>query len=164
MEEKTKRRIEVDISGIKMSLVTDESESFVDNVVGRMNEAMDTLLGGPTRRSQLDAAMLCAIGFCSDKITAEKRVRNLEAQISLYDANLRRVREENAELKKQLGGKGSDEGEEKKTAEPVPGEQISIGVEQEKKEEKKAPAEEKGTDGSKAAKLKQIESLLRNKK
>lgn len=97
-----KRKVDVDIAGISMTLVTDESDSFVESVVRRMNESMNDLLKHNMKRSRLDAAMLCAIGFCSDKMTAEKRVRNLEAQISLYDVNLRKLRDEVAALKSEL--------------------------------------------------------------
>ncbi|MBR6915991.1 MAG: cell division protein ZapA, partial [Clostridia bacterium] len=92
-----KRKIDVEIAGLKMSLVTDETESFVDSVVRRVNDFMNSLLQSSRNRTRLDAALLCALDFCSDKLTAEKRVRNLEAQISLYDVNLRKARAENAE-------------------------------------------------------------------
>ena len=99
-----KRRIDVEIAGLKMSLVTDETESFVESVVRRVNDTMNSLLQSSKNRTRLDAALLCALDFCSDKLTAEKRVRNLEAQISLYDVNLRKARAENAELKAALEG------------------------------------------------------------
>ena len=128
MEEKIKRKIEVTIAGITMSLVTDESESFVSSIVKRMDETMTALMGRNMKRSQLDAAMLCAIEFCGDKILAEKRVRNLEAQISLYDVNLRRLREENLALRKKLEGDSAESAPDNaKSGEPVIGEQIAIG-------------------------------------
>lgn len=102
MEEKSKRRVELNIAGIAMSLVTDESDEFVKSIAERMDTMM-TRLSHDVKRSQLDAALLCAVDFCADKLTAEKRVRNLEAQISLYDVNNRRLKEEITELKKRLG-------------------------------------------------------------
>ena len=153
MEEK--RKIEVDIAGLKMTLVTDEPEAFVDSVVRHMNESMTALLSSGKNRSRLDAAILCAMEFCSDKLTAEKRVRNLEAQISLYDVNLRKARNENAELR------GAMEGPKEKTSpkqKAAASEQIKITEEIPAEEKKEAPARESRED-----KFRMIESLLRNK-
>ena len=188
MEEKVKRRIEVTIAGITMSLVTDESESFVNTIVSRMDETMSALLGKNSKRSQLDAAMLCAIEFCGDKILAEKRVRNLEAQISLYDVNLRRLREENLNLRKKLegdadnssSGTGADAGESNaanggEQAEHVIGEQISIGDSASsapvtsrtssgaggEQSASSGASSDAGDSGSRDDKLKMIEALLR---
>ncbi|MCQ2456461.1 MAG: cell division protein ZapA [Clostridia bacterium] len=151
MEEKTKRKVTVNVAGIEMSFVTDEADSFVNTVVSSVDESMTGLLTHNMKCSQLDAAMLTAIAFCGDKITAEKRVRNLEAQISLYDVNMRRMRDEIAFLKKQLGGKDADS-QLAIDDEPAP---ASEAAEEPAKEE--APA-------TMADKLSQIESLLRRDK
>ena len=156
MEEK--RKIEVDIAGLQMTLVTDEPEAFVDSVVRHMNESMNALLSSGKNRSRLDAAILCAMDFCSDKLTAEKRVRNLEAQISLYDVNLRKARSENAELREAMEGTKEKAAPKQKAA---ASEQIKITEEipaEEKEEKQEAPA-----SGSREDKFRMIESLLRNK-
>ncbi len=149
MEEKTKRKVTVNVAGIEMSFVTDEADSFVNTVVSSVDESMTGLLTHNMKCSQLDAAMLTAIAFCGDKITAEKRVRNLEAQISLYDVNMRRMRDEIAFLKKQLGGKDAD------SQLAIDDEPAPEAAEEPAKEE--APA-------TMADKLSQIESLLRRDK
>ena len=156
MDEKIKRKVDVNIAGITMSLITDESDEFVNTVVSRMDDRMKALLQN-VKRSQLDAAMLCAIAFCGDKITAEKRVRNLETQVSLYDVNMRRLKEEVAELKARLGE--SDPAPAKKVNVPLPDEQITIDTTAEAAEPAPTPAE-----GGKADKLKMIEALLKKDK
>lgn len=132
-----------------MSLITDESDSFVESVVRKMDDAMTAILKAGKNRSRLDAALLCALDFCSDKLTAEKRVRNLEAQISLYDVNLRKARQENAELRAKLGiGGGAVPPEQTRLDEPAP--------EEEKAEPKPEPDREE--------KLRMIESMLKGRK
>ena len=126
MEENIKRKVEFTVAGITMSLITDEPDAFVNSVVKRMDDKMSALLHD-MKRSRLDAAMLCAIAFCGDKITAEKRVRNLEAQVSLYDVNMRRLKEEIAELKSRLGE--SDTKEAKKPSVRPLSEQITMDEE-----------------------------------
>lgn len=157
MDEKIKRKVDVNIAGITMSLITDESDAFVNTVVERMDDRMRALLQN-VKRSQLDAAMLCAIAFCGDKITAEKRVRNLETQVSLYDVNMRRLKEEVAELKARLGEE--EPAKAKKITVPAPDEQITIDAAPEQTASEPAPKEE----SAKADKLRMIEALLKKDK
>lgn len=96
MEQNTKRKIAVEIAGVSLTLVTDENGAFVDNVVAQVNEKMEAILAGGIRTgtSTLDAALLCAIDSVGERLKAEKRVRNLEAQLSLYEVNVRNLKEE----------------------------------------------------------------------
>lgn len=96
MEQNTKRKIAVEIAGVSLTLVTDENGAFVDNVVTQVNEKMDAILAGGIRTgtSTLDAALLCAIDSVGERLKAEKRMRNLEAQLSLYEVNVRNLKEE----------------------------------------------------------------------
>ena len=147
-----KRKIDVEIAGLKMSLVTDETEPFVESVVRRVNDSMNSLLQSSKNRTRLDAALLCALDFCSDKLTAEKRVRNLEAQISLYDVNLRKARAENAELKEALDGA---KGGKKKAEDQIKIEEPAAAPAGEPKKEEKTESRED--------KLKMIESMLKGR-
>lgn len=171
-----KRKVDVDIAGISMTLVTDESDSFVESVVRRMNESMNDLLKHNMKRSRLDAAMLCAIGFCSDKMTAEKRVRNLEAQISLYDVNLRKLRDEVAALKSELAkAKGglNDDGMEQIPLEKVregaessaanASSDVSADAPSDSSDASDASSAQSAAPEEKSDKIRMIESLLRRR-
>ena len=68
-----------------------------------VNEKIWELTKNTYRVSRTDASLLCAVDFCSDKLKAEKKVMNLEAQVSLYNVNIRRLREENIALKQKAG-------------------------------------------------------------
>ena len=154
MEENTKKKIEFTVAGITMSLVTDESDAFVGAVVKSLDEKMSALLRN-MKRSQLDAAMLCAMDFCADKIKAENHVRNLEAQVSLYEVNMRRLKEDVASLKARLG-----ESDENKAPAARPlSEQITMDEDSSADGAEGTPAEE-----GRENKLKMIESLLRREK
>ncbi|MBR4932942.1 MAG: cell division protein ZapA [Clostridia bacterium] len=151
MEERVKRKVYLNIAGISMSLITDEPDSYVKSIEKKLDEHMTELLRN-VKVSQFDAAMLSALEFCGDKLTAEKKLRNLEAQVSLYEVNLRRLKNEVASLKAQLG-ETETPAEEKAddTVDAIPDEQITIdeGMEQDEK-----PA-------SRSDKLRMIESLLK---
>ncbi len=163
-----KKKYEVKIADVDMCIISDEREEFVLKLVSQLDEQIRTILAQSKRSSKMDAAILTALEHASNRVKAEKRVRNLEAQIALYDANLRRMREENIKLKSSiLDGKATVE----TAAEPIIEEQIKIeDVQENEKEEKEEAAhsiselfEEKKEEvkSEKQDKLRQIESLLR---
>ena len=150
VEERVKRKVYLNIAGISMSLITDEPDDYVKSIEKKLDEHMTELLRN-VKLSQFDAAMLSALEFCGDKLTAEKKLRNLEAQVSLYEVNLRRLKKEVATLKAQLGDVEAPVEEKADDADTIPDEQITIdeGLEADEK-----PA-------SRSDKLRMIETLLK---
>ncbi len=97
-----KRKITVNIAGTNLTLVTDESDTFVDAVVSMVNEQMTAARSHTTRvMPPINAALLCAIDACGERLKAEKRIRNLEAQASLYEVTIQNLKEELAACKDQ---------------------------------------------------------------
>ena len=146
-----KEKYSVEIAGVPLNLISDDKEEFVNLVVARLDKEIRDLTVNNKRCSKMDAALLCALDYCAEKVKADKRIRNLEAQISLYDANLRRLREENAALTAHLSSGKPAEAE-------APSEEA-------KKEEapaaeaKKASAKD-GEAPASSGKLKQLELML----
>ncbi len=180
-----KKRYEIVVAGCQLAIITDEREEFVNSIVETIDKEIRDVTAATKRSSNLDAAILCAIEYYSEKVKAEKRARNLEAQISLYDANLRRFREENLALREKLESLGVKADVEVAKAEivDIPKEAKEAKETKEakeakpkaapKKEAKAAPAEEKPTqmalegaekeapkDDARAARLRAIEELL----
>ena len=171
-----KERYNIEISDIQLSVVSDEPEDFVNSIVEKINERVNDLIVRNKRCSKLDAALLCALDYCGECTKAEKRIRNLEAQISLYDANLKRMREELAAsqkaspaVKSALGIKDSadDDTEDKAQSAETSAECASCSADAEcapegeaNKADEAKPSKENRTE-SKRDKLEQIEMLLR---
>ena len=179
-----KERYNIEISDIQLSVVSDEPEDFVHSIVEKINERVNDLIVRNNRCSKLDAALLCALDYCGECTKAEKRIRNLEAQISLYDANLKRMREELASsqkaspaVKSALGIKdGADESADENavtdTEDNAQSDETCTSCascsadaecaheDETKKAEEAKPAKENRAE-SKRDKLEQIEMLLR---
>ncbi len=161
-----KKKYEVKIADVDMKIISDEREEIVMRLVAQLDEQITAITKQSRNFSKIDAAILVALDHASNRLKAEKRVRNLEAQIALYDANLRRMRDENIKLKNSMLGKVSET-----AAEIIAEEQLSIeeapAEEPEVKEEPahdieelfEEPVVEEKSD--RADKLRQIESLLR---
>ncbi|MBR4962147.1 MAG: cell division protein ZapA [Clostridia bacterium] len=167
MEQKTKRKITVEIAGVNLTLVTDENGVFVDSVVAQVNEKMEAILSGGLRTGTctMDAALLCAIDSVGERLKAEKRIRNLEAQLSLYEVNVRNLTEELEKLRGQP--------EEKKTEEDDGFERLSQTLragsgdsaeDKIKTLERYLDSRKNGQDGgmTREEKIRYIESLLRS--
>lgn len=100
--ENNKKKYNLEIAGMPLAIVTDEPASFVESIVVKLNERISEMTASSYRISTLDAALLCSIDYLGDKLKAEKRIRNLESQVSLYEDNIQRLREELDEVKTQL--------------------------------------------------------------
>lgn len=174
-----KKKYDVVIADVEMAIISDEREDFVMRLVNDLDQKIREITLSSKRCSKMDAALLVALDTNSERLKAEKRIRNLEAQIGLYDANLRRLREENAKLKEiMLSGKTAQAEEEAEAesdeevqpdmeqldmtqAEPeeIPAQEEAEVQTQPEAEPEKAPEESAG----RGDKLRQIESLLRGK-
>ncbi len=156
-----KKRYELEIADVEMAIISDEREEFVMRLANELDSSIRYLLRHNKRCSKLDAAILCALDYSSDKMKAEKRVRNLEAQVALYDANIRRLREEVARLKGETYVGPAVKAEEESADADVEDLKALDGAEEEAVEEKAAekaevavqlgieeaaPAEEKRND------------------
>ena len=114
-----KKKYDVSIADVEMSIISDEREEFVMKLVEKLDSEVRDILQHSKRSTKVDAALLLALDYSCGKAKAEKRVRNLEAQIALYDANLRRMREDNIKLRSALLG-SKDAAEAQKLAEEEP--------------------------------------------
>lgn len=95
-------KYDIEVAGIAMTVKTDENEDFVRYVV----EELDRRIVGMTQKnlncSKTEAAILSALDYCCEKIRSEKKIKNLEAQVALYTANVNRLKSENQELRAKL--------------------------------------------------------------
>lgn len=114
-----KKKYDVSIADVEMSIISDEREEFVMRLVEKLDSEVRDILQHSKHSTKVDAALLLALDYSCGKAKAEKRVRNLEAQIALYDANLRRMREDNIKLRSALLG-SKDAAEAQKLAEEEP--------------------------------------------
>ena len=169
-----KKKFEVKIADIDMKIISDEREDIVMRLVSQLDNEITTITKQSRNYSKIDAAILVALEHSSARAKAEKRVRNLEAQIALYDANLRRMREENIKLKNSMLGKVSETAEEIIAEEQLSIEDPAADEPEEATaeaahdiaelfEEKEEAVQEEIVEEKpdRANKLRQIESLLR---
>lgn len=94
-----KEKFNIEIAGLPLTIVSDEEKEHIEAVASVLDERVRDLTVRNKRCSKVDAALLCALDYCSEAKKLEEQIHNLEAQIALYEANLKRYRDENTELK-----------------------------------------------------------------
>ncbi len=157
----TKQRYNLEIAGIQLSILSDESEEFVTELVAKLDEEITNLTVHNKRCAKIDAAILIALDALGEKTKLEQKLKNLEAQVALYEANLRRQRAESA----------PEEKAEAAPAEPIAGDTVEgkpkrasthkKPLSQVTMDESEAKKEAEGTSPLRSDKIRQIESLLR---
>lgn len=94
MENSTKKRYSVTVSGVPLNLITDESEEFLAKLADNLSSQINAITNQSFCVSKLDAAILCALDAMGEGDKAAAKVRTLEAQISVLQMDLQSIREE----------------------------------------------------------------------
>lgn len=97
-----KEKIYVEIAGIRLGIVSEEGRDYVEGVAKEIDSRINSMIKNQRNCSLVEAALFCAMDCYSTGEGDAKRVKNLEAQISLYQANVNRLKRENEELRSKL--------------------------------------------------------------
>lgn len=85
-----------------MNVITEESPEFVDEIVGVLDRKIREINTTCRRCSRNEAALLCALDACSDKIKMQKKLRASDAENALRAAQINRLTSENEKLRALL--------------------------------------------------------------
>lgn len=101
------QRYTITVAGIQMNVVTEESSEAVEALVGIIDRRIREIHLKSNRCSKTEAALLCALDYCSDKIKAQRRVKKLESQMAEYELRISELEEEIEKLEKELDDKNA---------------------------------------------------------
>ena len=96
-----KQKYTITISGVSMNVVTDESPEAVEALVGLVDRKMGEISkGGYIPKSE--AALLCALDYCSERIKSQRKVKALETKLAYTETAMEELELENEALRREL--------------------------------------------------------------
>lgn len=97
-----KQKYTITVADMEMNVVSDESAEAVEALVGIVDRKMREISLMSKRCSKSEAALLCALDYCSDKIKAQRRVKALESKLALTEAAVEDLEAECERLRQEL--------------------------------------------------------------
>ena len=97
-----KEKIYVEIKGIKLGIVTEDGAEYVERIANQLEETLDKMMKAQRNCTLVEAALFTAMSLHSQCEENEKKLKNVETQLAIYQANVNRLRIENEELRTRL--------------------------------------------------------------
>ena len=97
-----KEKIYVEINGIKLGIVTEDGEEYVERIAKEVEGQLKEMLRSQKNCTLVEASLFTAMNLYSKCFEDDKKVKNLEAQLAIYQAHVNRLRIENEELRTRL--------------------------------------------------------------
>ena len=101
-----KQKYTIRVADIEMNVICEESPEAVEALVGLVDRKMREALAGSKSCSKTEAALLCALDYCSEKIKIQRKLKSLESKLAMAETTVEELEMENEELRKQVGGMG----------------------------------------------------------
>ena len=97
-----KQKYAITISDVHMNVISDESPEAVEALVGLVDRKMREITGGSSMVPKSEAALLCALDYCSERIKSQRKVKALETKLAYTETALEELELENEQLKAEL--------------------------------------------------------------
>ena len=101
-----KKKYTLSIADMEINVVTDEPQESVERIVGILDRKMREFALKSRRCTKNEAALLCALDYCSDKIKMQRKIRSIDAETALKNAQINHLMAENEKLRKKLSENG----------------------------------------------------------
>ena len=98
-----KQKYTIRVADIEMNVISEESPEAVEALVGIVDRKMREICSKSRSCSKSEAALLCALDYCSERIKIQRKLKTLEAKLAMTESTLEEVLMENEELKMGLG-------------------------------------------------------------
>lgn len=95
-----RQKYTITVADIEMNVISEESPEAVEALVGIVDRKMREICSASRSCSKTEAALLCALDYCSERIKIQRKLKALEAKLAMTEATLEEVLMENEELKK----------------------------------------------------------------
>ena len=98
-----RQKYTITLADMQMNVVSDESPEAVEALVGLVDRKMREICNASKRCSKSEAALLCALDYCAERIKTQRKLKALEAKLAMTETTLEELIAENEELRQRLG-------------------------------------------------------------
>lgn len=98
-----KQKYTLNIADIQLNVVSDAAPEEVERIAGILDRKMREIYLHSRSCTKNEAALLCALEFCADRLGSQDRLTELEELTGKYDEVLKLLRSKNEELGVELG-------------------------------------------------------------
>ena len=97
-----KQKYTLSIADMQLNVVTEESRESVDKLVGILDRKMREIVLKSKKCPKNEAALLCALEFCADKIKLKEELEERDTSLRDAKTELAKLESENAKLREEL--------------------------------------------------------------
>ena len=97
-----KQKYRITIADIEMNVISDESPEAVEALGGLVNRKMNDIMGPGRQCPKSEAALLCALDYCSERIKSQRRLKAMENKLAFTEAALEEAEAEAEALRREL--------------------------------------------------------------
>ena len=97
-----KEKIYVEINGIKLGIVTEDGQEYVERIAEELRDKINAIIKAQRNCTLIEASLFTALNLQSKSDEDDKKIKNLETQLTLYQANVNKLRLENEDLRTRL--------------------------------------------------------------
>lgn len=90
------------VADIEINVISDESPEAVEALVSIVDRKMREISSKSRNCPKTEAAILCALDYCSDRIRAQRKVKAVESKLAMTEATLDELIAENEALKEEI--------------------------------------------------------------
>ena len=97
-----KQKYTFTIADVSLNVVCDETPESVHALVSAVDRSMREITSKSNRCSKTEAALLCALDYCADKMKTQKKLKKLEGLVAVQSVEIEELNAEIATLKAKL--------------------------------------------------------------
>ena len=125
-----KQKYTLSIADMHVNVVTEASRDTIDKIVGMLDRKMREITLNSKKCPKNEAALLCALDFCADKLAMKEEVESLEDAIADKDREIAFAEKRIAKLEEEIAKLRASVVAEKKPEATPAVEQMSIEIDE----------------------------------
>lgn len=103
-----KQKFNITVADMQLNIVSDASAEEVESIVGMLDRRMRDISLKSPRCTKNEAAILCALSYCSERMAAQETAKKLEKECFRATTENERLKKQVESLKVELSGVRED--------------------------------------------------------